>query len=468
MHDTIPLKQALYDAIEARSGDYFSMARDIWRFAELAYAEVSSSALQRSYLEKAGFRILDAGDLDTAVIAEYGDGYPHIGILGEYDALPGLSQSVCAEQAPVVPGGAGHGCGHNLLGTASLAAAAGAAELMRQGLVSGTVRYYGCPAEENGGGKSYMAYRGMFTDDAYITWHPESVNSVKSCGSYAIAFMDVGFSGHAAHAAAAHLGASALDALELTNVGINFLREHVPPNTYLHYAILDAGGRAPNIVQPSAHGSYIARQQSVSLLLPILERIREIAEGAALMTGTESHFCLKGIMYDYVPNKTLDARSLDNMLQAPLPSYTEEETAFLNALNRTVPAETARMMCEEAGVAYSPDDAAHGDVIREPRYGTFASGSSDVGDVSHIAPTTWINAASFPLHVIGHSWQATAAAGHSGAMKSMLYAAKVMAGVCCDLMSDPSLVAEAKREHASDNRVQAYRPYVREMTRFYD
>ncbi len=455
------VKQNLFGFIERDSVAYFRMAAQIWSVAELAYQEYESSRLQKEYLEKRGFKIIPIEGVETAFIAEYGNGSPHLGFLGEYDALPGLSQKAASPtKQSETPGGAGHGCGHNLLGTGALAAAVAVAEMMETRSLPGTIRYYGCPAEENGFGKVLMASKGVFVDEAYITWHPESVNGVKTTGSYALMSARIRFTGIAAHAGAAYLGRSALDALELTNVGVNFLREHVPTDVMMHYSILDPGGEAPNIVQSSAEGSYIVRAHHIDTVQKVIDRLKKVAQGAALMTDTEADFIVQGGLYDYIPNHALDEAAYRNLAVTPLPEYSKEETELYIALNATIDENSAREAAMLSGVSYVPNASVHKSLDEKKSYGQFTPGSSDVGDVSWIAPTTWLTAANFPLYTAAHSWQAVSASGSTAAYKAMLYAAKAMAGIAWDLLEDDGLRERARTEFLSNSVVRSYKPLI--------
>src|SRR6201988_1481011 len=282
--------EKIWQLIDARKDAYEALSDRVWGMPEIAYTEYGSAAGPRATLVQAGFRTTEKlAEIPTAVMGEAGDGGPVIAILGEYDALPGLSQVAgVAEHRPLPGNGAGHGCGHNLLGSASLLAAAALKDWLARNKVPGRVRYYGCPAEEGGAAKAFMVRAGAFDDvDIAITWHPSAFSEVADAVSLANTRIDFTFTGRASHAAAApHLGRRALDAVELMNVGVNYMREHMPSDARVHYALLDAGGIAPNVVQAHAKVRYLIRARELGELTPLIARVRKIADGAALVTAT--------------------------------------------------------------------------------------------------------------------------------------------------------------------------------------
>src|SRR5215470_3597791 len=283
--------EKIWQLVDARKDDYEALSDRVWGMPEIAYTEYRSSAEHRTMLEEEGFRITEnLAGIPTAVMGEAGEGGPVIAILGEYDALPGLSQVAgIAEPEELVPGGHGHGCGHNMLGSAALLAATAVKNYLAAQGYEGRVRYYGCPAEEGGSAKTFMVREGLFEDvDIAISWHPSSINRVDDAVSLANTRLDFTFRGRASHAAAApHLGRSALDAVELMNVGVNYMREHMPPDARIHYAVLDAGGVAPNVVQGRAAVRYAVRARDLAGMRALIERVKKIASGAALMTETQ-------------------------------------------------------------------------------------------------------------------------------------------------------------------------------------
>src|ERR1700730_5012624 len=283
--------EAIWQLVDARKEAYEALSDRVWEMPEIAYTEFRSVAEHRAMLEEEGFRITEnLAGIPTAVMGESGDGGPVIAILGEYDALPGLSQIAgIAEPTEVERGGPGHGCGHNMLGSAALLAATAVKNYLAEAGLKGRVRYYGCPAEEGGAAKTFMVRAGCFEDvDIAITWHPAAINRVDDAMSLAGARIDYTFRGRASHAAAApHLGRSALDAVELMNVGVNFMREHMPSDARIHYAMLDSGGIAPNVVQATAKVRYLIRARELPDLTRLIERVKKVAQGAALMTETK-------------------------------------------------------------------------------------------------------------------------------------------------------------------------------------
>ena len=424
-------------ALDSRAPHYAEIAKQIWSFAELGYQETKSSALLAGELEQAGFTVRRgvAGE-PTAFIAEYGSGKPVIGIMGEFDALPGLSQEASPTQKAVAVGGAGHGCGHNLFGTASAAAAISVKEWMIANKVQGLLRFYGTPAEEGGAGKVYMVRDGLFNDvDVVVVWHPGDRNGVAGSSTLANISGKFRFHGISAHAAAApERGRSALDAVEIMDVAVNFMREHIPQDTRIHYVITN-GGRAPNVVPDFAEVYYVARQNDMRILQDIWERVQNAAKGAALATGTTYELEVTGAVYNVLPNEVLARVQQKNLERVGGFAYTPEERAFAEKLQQTylpgtiVPLEMTTKV--------------------EPLHmGGFQSASSDVGDVSWVVPTTELSAATWVPGTPAHSWQAVAAGGMSIGAKGMMVAAKAMALTVGDLFLDPATIASAKAELA--------------------
>lgn len=392
--------------------------------------------------------------MPTAFVASYGSGSPVVAILGEYDALSGLSQEkgLPIEQA-IEAGGNGHGCGHNLLGTGSLAAAIALKDMMEQEGLEGTIRYYGCPAEEGGSGKTYMAREGCFDDiDFALCWHPMTVNGVmpgSSLANYQVYFKFKGKSSHAA--ASPHLGRSALDAVELMNIGVNYLREHIIQDARVHYAITNSGGFSPNVVQAYAEVLYLIRAPKTPQVHEIYERVCNIAKGAALMTGTEVEVVFDKACSNLVPNNTLESTLHGVLSEIGVPTFTEDELAFAKELQATLaaadiadelsrfPKELAAALKEkplsEIIMPYSPA------LSNRP-----IGGSTDVGDVSWLAPTAQFVGACWVLGTPAHTWQVVTIGATSIAHKGMLQAGKVLAGTALKVMKNPELLAKAKQE----------------------
>ncbi|MDD2206953.1 MAG: amidohydrolase [Aminobacterium sp.] len=457
-------KNEVWSWIDSNQDNFVDMARSIWENPELGYKETFASELQKKFLSKEAFTIRPVEDMPTAFIAEWGSGSPIVGLLGEFDALDGLSQKIGTQREPVQEGAPGHGCGHNLLGVASLAAACSIKKAMENGEVKGTIRYYGCPAEELLSGKVFMAERGVFDDlDVCLAWHPGSINTVIGSTLSAMASVRFSFKGVSAHAAGApEAGRSALDAVELMNVGANYLREHLIDGTRLHYVITD-GGKMPNIVPDRASVWYYLRGPRKSDVEHIWKRLLNIGKGAALMTETEISYVVEAGCYDTVPNKPLNQLLEKNLMTIGGIDFDAEEKELAKTLFYSIPEgqrETSlrqcpqtlrdnKFLCEEAVECFDE--------------GRQIMGSTDVGDVSYIAPTSMLSAATWPLATPAHSWQAASASGSSLGMKGMLLAAKVLAGAAFDLMSDGgSLVEEAQTEFKK-LELDAYKPLYKAL-----
>lgn len=421
--------------IDAKASDYAEIARRIWGFAEVGYQEVQSSALLQSVLSDAGFTIqAGVAEIPTAFVATWGTGGPVIGILGEYDALPGLSQDAVPTRKPVIENGAGHGCGHHLFGTASAAAAIAVKDWLVANKRQGTVRFYGTPAEEGGSGKVYMVRAGLFSDvDTVIAWHPADRNMVDTGTSLANITGKFRFRGIAAHAAAApERGRSALDGVEAMNYMVNMMREHVPSDARIHY-VITRGGQAPNVVPDFAEVYYYARHADRQVLDGIWERIVQASEGAAMGTGTKVELEVTGAVWNLLPNDTLIAVQQRNLEQVGGYTYTPEELAFATALQKTLD-NPERPSLDSVQVVQP--------LTRESRGG----GSTDVADVSWTVPTVQLRTATYVPGTAAHSWQAVAAGGTSIGTKGMLVAAKTMALTAIDLYLDPTIITKAKGE----------------------
>ena len=426
---------AMLTAIDARAAHYADVAKQIWGFAELGYLETKSSALLQSELAQAGFR-MSAGvaGMPTAFTAEFGSGKPVIAIIGEFDALPGLSQDATPEQKALVVGGAGHGCGHHLFGTAAVASAISVKDWMTSNKVAGTLRFYGTPAEEGGSGKVYMVRDGLFDDvDVAVTWHPGDRNEITGTSSLANISGKFRFHGISAHASASpEQGRSALDAVEIMDVMTNFMREHIPQESRIHYVITN-GGRAPNVVPDFAEVYYTVRHPDMKVVDDLWARVVNNAKGAALGTGTTYDLSLISSVYALLINQTLAKVQQRALERVGGYTYTPEERAWAEKVQKTlfnsaVPLETtAKVM---------PLD------VTSPVSG----GSTDVGDVSWRVPTVQLNAATWVPGTPAHSWQAVAAGGMSIGSKGMIVAAKTMALTAAELFTSPATIAAAKVE----------------------
>ena len=418
--------------MDARAAHFGEVSRQIWEFAEVGYKEVKSADLLKSELRQAGFTVQDnVAGIPTAFTASWGQGKPVIAVLGEYDALPGLSQAASPERKPVIDGGAGHGCGHNLLGTASLFAAISVKDWMAANKIRGTIRFYGTPAEEGGGGKLYMARAGVFQDvDVVLSWHPADANAASKQSSLAIISAKFKFYGKPAHAAAApEVGRSALDGLMVMANAVEFLREHVPESTRIHYVVSN-GGSAPNVVPEYAELFLYARHPSMPALDGIWNRIVKCAQAGALATETRMEMDLIDSSYNVLPNDSLANLVDKNLHVVGGVTYTREEQSFAEALRKTLPPDRGRPLGSQEG-------------IQQPTDGYF-SASSDVGDVSWIVPTAALGTATFVPGVPAHSWQSTACAGMSIGRKGMVVAAKTIALTALDLFTKPEELRAAK------------------------
>ena len=430
-----PTSATVMAGIDAKPSTYVDVAKQIWGFAEVGYQEEKSSALLQSGLAAAGFTIQKGvAEIPTAFVATWGTGKPVIGILGEFDALPGLSQDAQPMKKPLVENGAGHGCGHNLFGTASMAAAIAIKDWLVASKASGTIRFYGTPAEEGGSGKVYMVRAGLFSDvDSVITWHPGDRNQVSTETSLANITGKFRFKGISAHAAAApERGRSALDGVEAMDYMVNMMREHVPSDTRIHY-VITRGGQAPNVVPDFAEVYYYARQADMRILSDVWDRIVAASKGAAMGTGTTVELELTGAVWNLLPNDTLIEVQHRNLEKVGGFSYTAEEAAFATQLQKTM----------DNPKLPSLDSTK---VVQPLTRGTGGGASTDVADVSWNVPTVQLSAATFVPGTAGHSWQAVAAGGTSIGAKGMLVAAKTMALTAIDLYTDPTIIAKAKAE----------------------
>ena len=436
------------------------LASEIWSYAELSYEETKSAGALMEALKAEGFAIEDnIADIPTAFTATYkvGTGKPVVGLLAEYDALDGLSQKAAsAVEEPVVAGGAGHGCGHNLIGAGAFAAAVALKDYMVANNVDGTVIFFGCPAEEGAGSKQFIARAGCFDDvDFAYTWHPGTINEVGSTGSVAIMGANFVFDGVASHAGGApHLGRSALDACELMNVGCNYLREHMIDEARIHYAYSDPGGTAPNVVQSHAVIKYEVRAPKVNQVQELFTRVVDVAKGAALMTGTKMRYEITMAFSDYYANRTLGALVDECMRELGAPDWTEEDYQLAAQFLRTYPRSTLVGIKENLTEYFDADQVEkelekpldkiiHPFNAKETRY---HSGSTDVGDVGYATPTVSLNIATACLGNVGHSWQNTAFACSSIGMKGMLRAAEVLTLASLRTMEQPELIEKAKAE----------------------
>ncbi|MCW5719671.1 MAG: amidohydrolase [Devosia sp.] len=454
------LADLLSETIERLSPHFTALADEIWATPELCFAEHRSVAAQIRIMEQFGFRVTRGiAGLDTAFIADWAfpgsaeAEAPLIAFLGEFDALPGLSQTAnVAEERPLEPGGNGHGCGHNLLGSGSMLAAVALSKVLAARNISARLRYYGCPAEEGGWGKAIMVRAGAFDGvDIALGWHPGTFNGVRARSTLAISNRTYRFRGKAAHAAMApHLGRSALDAVELMNVGANFLREHMPQDARLHYAITDAGGIAPGVVQSRAEVLYMIRAPELDERDDLVHRVDDIARGAALMTGTEVDITDQGGAANVIPNAPLCAAMHDVMLDLGPLDFTEAERAFAHEIRSTL--NTAASDRRDAGFddLFLSDGRGltplHAGLRAYDGRMSQGTGSTDVGDVSWVVPVVECSTATWAAGTPSHSWQAVAQGQSGAAHRAMVRAAAVMAGTGMKAVVDPELRHAAARD----------------------
>ena len=453
--------ERIWTLVEAKRQPFQALADRIWGMPEIAYTEVRSVAEHIATLKAEGFRITEnLAGIPTAVMGEAGEGGPVIAILGEYDALPGLSQVAgLAEPRPLEAGGPGHACGHNLLGSAALLAATAVKDLLEESGLKGRVRYYGCPAEEGGAAKGFMVREGCFRDvDIAISWHPAAFNRVDDAKSLANTRIDFTFHGRASHASAApHLGRSALDAVELMNVGVNYMREHMPSDARIHYALLDAGGVAPNVVQAKAKVRYAVRARDLAGLNQLIARVRKVAEGAALMTETRVEAEVVSAVSNLLGNAPLEAAMQRVFDRLGAPGFDEADRAFAAKIQATLGPEDIQSAYRRQGIPVRPDTPLCEFVLPLGTAGEPMLGSTDVGDVSWAVPTVQARVATHAIGTPGHSWQITAQGKMPAAHKGMVHVAKVMAATAIEALKDKTLIAGAKADHAK--RLEAS-PYV--------
>ncbi len=428
------VKEAAVAAVDAHSAELIGLADQVWAFAETALRETRSAALLEDFLEEHGFEVeRGVSGMPTAFVASYGNGSPIIGVLGEYDALPGISQRAQPTEEPLVPGAAGHGCGHNLLGTAGIGAALAIKELIEAGELQGTVRYYGTPAEESVGGKLYMVRDGLFDDlDAAITWHPDVEVRADTQQNQAMVDIEVEFEGRAAHAAYDPWnGRSAADGAEVFTFALNLMREHVQPTVRVHYVVTDAGD-VPNVVPTYARVWCWMRDSNATGVNQLLERARRIAEGAALATGTTARLDVQSGTWELLLTMAGARLIHDNMTWLGPIEFSDEEQEFARQIQRATDAEPVGLEAVPKPLDLDPQGV--------------QGGSTDVGDVSWQVPTLHFSVTTAPIGAPWHAWPVVATGGMSIGHKGMLYTAKVMAATMFDLYADPAALAAVRRE----------------------
>jgi aminobenzoyl-glutamate utilization protein B len=428
--------------VEAQQARFRVLADAVWATPETCYREARSVAAHTAELLHHGFRITEnVAGIPTAVTGEWGEGGPVIAFLGEYDALANLSQVAdLAQQKPIEAGANGHGCGHNMLGSAAMLAAVGMRDWLKQSGKPGRVRYYGCPAEEGGAGKTFMVKAGAFADvDIAITWHPHSIPAVIKGSSLANCRVDFTFHGKASHAAASpHLGRSALDAVELMNVGVNYLREHMPQACRIHYALMDAGGISPNVVQAIARVRYVVRAETAPEMLKLLERVKKVAEGAALMTETRMESAVLAAVSNIVANDPLIEAMQKNLDRLGPPPFDDLDRAYAKKFFATFSQEEIDDTYISMGLKVR--DGVLADFVAPAETPPCPlGGSTDVGDVSWVVPTVQVWGANYAIGTPFHTWQMVAQGKSPMAYKGMVHAAQVMAATGVDALLDKNL-----------------------------
>jgi len=452
---------AIGRAVETKKAPFIALSDRIWDTPEIRYHETAATASQIAALEDQGFRVTrDIAGIPTAFMGEAGSGGPVIAILGELDALAGLSQeSGVAEPRPIVKGGNGHGCGHNLLGTASLLAAAVVKDHLAAHGLPGTVRYYGCPAEEGGSGKTFMARAGAFKDvDAVLTWHPWLFNGIMCVRSLANVQAFFRFRGRAAHAAGCpELGRSALDAVELMSVGVQYMREHMPSEARIHSAITQTGGISPNVVQADAAVLYLVRSPEIDDVWTLFERVRRIAGGAAMMTDTTVEVEIDRACSNLLPNTALESAMHANLRRFGPPPFDDADYAFARQIQATLTEADLAFPYKSYGLDRRDPRPLHSAIAEYDGEPWFLPGSTDVGDISWLAPTAQCLTACHAIGTPGHSWQLVAQGKLPLAHKGMVLAAKILAATALDALTDADLLRRAKAEHAERTAARPYR-----------
>jgi aminobenzoyl-glutamate utilization protein B len=460
-------KQDIIRWVDKNQTQFTRLSDQIWEFAEVTWKEFKSSRLQADFLSIHGFRITwDLAGMNTAFVAEWGSGKPIFGFAGEYDALKGLSQKNQPVKEPLVVGGAGHGCGHNLLGVGCLAAAVAVRYWLEETGTTGTVRYYGCPAEEGGSAKAFMARAGVFNDlDVAFNYHPDMYNAPSKGSVVGVNHIRFRFYGTAAHAGGSpHLGRSALDAVELMNVGVNYLREHVTEDVRLHYAITH-GGDLPNIVPAEAEVWYYIRAHKPEDLEKVTNRVRNIAHGAAMMTETRFKEVFESASSSLLNNFYLADLHYEAMkLIGPI-HFTKEEYRYAEKILESYPKGQSFGKLEDFKIT---DEAIKtrlenlkgeiliGDNLPALDEGVVETGSTDVGDLSRVVPLTMLATTCHPVGVAGHSWGIVASSISSIGHKGMLHAAKIMALAAIDCYSDPTHLKNVREEFERATLNQPY------------
>lgn len=463
-------QEELIRLVEQDRQTYIEASCQIWDYAETCFQEHKSAETLAALLEREGFQVQrNVAGMETAFVAQAGAGEPVIGFLGEYDALPALSQKAgVAVHSPIQEGAPGHGCCHHILGTGALAAAVAVKRYMENHRMKGTVRFYGCPAEEGGAGKIYMAQAGLFHDAACaITWHPCDDNNIWSMNFMAIQNLRIRFYGVAAHSASqGHLGRNALEAVELTGVGSNYLRGHVERDVCINYAVTNAGGPAPNVIQDFAEMVYNIRAYTHKKAVAAAQWVDEIAQGAAMMSRTRVEVLYEGGLSELIPNRTLERIAYEKFLQVGPTPYTPEDVDFCTEIHKTFPSGAEESTCDNLSYLYGKTaqeliPQIRGKVINDIIYPYTEIphakyGSTDVCDVSWFTPTVQVTTACYAKDTPGHSWQQVAQGKRPLCFSGMMTAAKVMALTGVQLLEDPQAVAEMRKEFETAMEGRSY------------
>ncbi len=457
------MKETAFKWIDANQKLLSNMSDTIWNYAELGLWETKSSRLIADELAKHGFDVkLGVSGMPTAIVATWGTGKPTIGIQGEYDALPGISQKKnIPHKEAYKPGHAGHGCGHNIHGVSGMAGAIATRYALEENGLKARVKFFGTPAEENYAGKVHMVKEGHYDDvDACLSHHPSSMNTARLTSSTAVNGVKFHYYGKTSHAAGnPEQGRSALDAVELMNVGVNYLREHIIQEARVHY-VIEAGGGQPNVVPDYARSWYYIRAPERDQLDPIYTRILKIAEGAALMTETTLKVEFIDGLYNIIPNKVVAETIVKNMREVGAPTYTKKELDFAAEIAKSFPKEQkidALRKSKIPGWEKYVDVDLPTDILDPTGEGEVMAGSSDVGDVSWKCPTVEFGTTVNVLGAPGHSWQFVAMSASSVAHKSLAFAAKTIAGTALDLITQPTLIKKAKQEHRERLKGRTYK-----------
>ncbi len=453
-------KHSIWDFVSFNQKRFQALANKVWSTPETCYTEQLSMRAHVEELKYHEFSVKTGiANIPTAVLGEYGKSGPTIAFLGEYDALAGLSQKADQfRQVPIKKAGNGHGCGHNLLGSASMQAAVALRDWLKDSNLPGVVRYYGCPAEEGGAAKTFMVRDKVFEDvDAAITWHPGCLPGIVKGSSLANCRVDFTFEGKASHAAVSpHLGRSALDAVELMNVGVNYMREHMPDKARIHYAMIDGGGISPNVVQAKAKVRYVVRDETTPKMMELLERVKEIAKGAALMTQTKVKTKILAGVSNLVYNETLGNIMQCNLDQLGAPEFTKEEHLYAKKYQDTLTRKDIESAYSHAGIDLVEGQVLAETVVSGDTEPVDMGGSTDVADVSWVVPTVSLWGANYAIGTPFHSWQMTAQGKSSIAIKGMTHAAMVMAATGSDLISNKKILDDAWSEHNKTIEKEGY------------